>query len=291
MEQLLEGAQLCIPTEEGRFQTVDTLSASDAGEHPGGGPQVHRLRLALQRVLTCVGEADRRRRGAVRRAIDPHGPWRGRGLHPGGCVDRIPGDHSFARRTQRHGHLAGDHAGAGGEAFRTGGLTQLGDRGHHVQRRAHASLGVALRRGRSTPDRHHRITDELLDHTPVTPDDRSRGDEVLREQLADLFGVARLRKGGEADQVAEQHRAEPTLGYVFRGGAAVTADTGVGALAEWVAPATTGAPQSPQNVESGSRAAEQTAQVDVSGEPQERQNRLPSALSVSQTAQVDTPSE
>ena len=84
-------------------------------------------------------------------------------------------------------------------------------RRHQVQGAADCALRVAFGgRGRA-PDRHHRVADELLDHSPVTADDRSRHPEVPRQQFPHRLRVTRFRQRGEPNHVAEQHRAHPPL--------------------------------------------------------------------------------
>src|SRR5206468_2233225 len=64
-----------------------------------------------------------------------------------------------------------------------------------------------------TPHGHHGIADELLDDSAISRDQRSARVEVLRQQLAHLLGVAGLRERREPDEVGEQHRDEPPLGF------------------------------------------------------------------------------
>ena len=73
-------------------------------------------------------------------------------------------------------------------------------------------LRVVFLSDRGAPDRHHGVADELLDGAAVAPDDRPGELEVARQDLAHLLGVALLREGREADEVAEQHRDVAKLG-------------------------------------------------------------------------------
>ncbi len=108
---------------------------------------------------------------------------------------------------------------------------------------------------------------------------------------------SRISSGSrDSERVVKPTRSQKSTEHSRRSdtrseGAGATSPTGTGAATGCAVTASTGEPQSPQKVESASRAAEQTAHVDVSGEPQERQNRLPSVLSVSHTAQIATASE
>ena len=81
-----------------------------------------------------------------------------------------------------------------------------GDGRDELEAGPHGPLGVVLLRDRGAPDRHDGVADELLDDAAVAADDRPGELEVAREELADLLGVALLREGREADEVAEQHR-------------------------------------------------------------------------------------
>src|SRR5581483_5120719 len=75
------------------------------------------------------------------------------------------------------------------------------------------TLGVVLGRRGGAPNRHHRVTDELLDRSPVHLDDTAGEVEVAREELPDLFGVPGLGERCEAYEVGEQNRDEATLGH------------------------------------------------------------------------------
>ena len=91
--------------------------------------------------------------------------------------------------------------------------TELANGIDKVQTGAHGTLGVLLGRHGSAPHGHHRIADELLDHSPVAPDDGSRRLEVPGQQLTHLFGVFDLRARREPDEIAEQHRAHASFGH------------------------------------------------------------------------------
>jgi len=75
----------------------------------------------------------------------------------------------------------------------------------------YGALSIVLLRHRSTPHRHHCVTDELLDLTAIASD-HSRGElEVPREQLAHVFGITVFRERGEADEVGEENGDKPSL--------------------------------------------------------------------------------
>ena len=58
VEQLLDQAQFGVASEHRRFEAVDALRPTDPGEHAIGRPQPQRLGLALELVLTAIGETD-----------------------------------------------------------------------------------------------------------------------------------------------------------------------------------------------------------------------------------------
>ena len=78
---------------------------------------------------------------------------------------------------------------------RAGAGVELRDGRDEVERGPDRALGVVLVRDRRPPDRHDRVADELLDRAAVALDQPLAGLEVAGEQLADLLGVAGLRRG------------------------------------------------------------------------------------------------
>jgi len=182
-----------------------------SSQHPGGPPQPLRFGLALQGVLPGVGERDRAARQPLRWRVGQHRARLGGRLHAGRGVHRVAGHHPLADGTEVHRHLAGDHPGAGGQARQPRLGTQLGHRGHQVQRGTDGSLRVPFGRHRGAPDGHDRVSDELLHHPAVPADHRPGDPEILRQQLADRLRVPGFRQRGEPDDVAEQHRAHPPL--------------------------------------------------------------------------------
>jgi hypothetical protein len=65
---------------------------------------------------------------------------------------------------------------------------------------------------RRAPQGHDRVADELLDHAAVALDGGPGPLEVAGEDLAYLFGVARLGERGEANQVGEEHGDQAAFG-------------------------------------------------------------------------------
>jgi hypothetical protein len=62
----------------------------------------------------------------------------------------------------------------------------------HLGGSAHGAQRIVLVRGRDAEDRHHGITDELLDRAAVGLDDSLHPVEIAGEHLAERLGVDRL---------------------------------------------------------------------------------------------------
>ena len=77
--------------------------------------------------------------------------------------------------------------------------------------RADSAKRVVLVCRRGPEDRHHRITDELLDRATVTLEDRPQILEVATHARADHLGIRGLAERGRADEVAEEHRDDLAL--------------------------------------------------------------------------------
>ena len=212
MEHFADRAHLGAASGQWRLEPVDALRAADVRHDPYGPPQVLRLGLSLESVLTLVLEADRARRQPARGRVDVDGSRRGGGLDAGGGVDRIAGDHAFVCGADRDRYVARDHPGSRPEAVGSDLEPQLVNRLDQVECSANAPLGVLLGRHRSAPHCHHGIADELLDHAAVAGDDGLGDVEVAGQQFANVLWVTRLRDRGETDQIAEQHRAHASLG-------------------------------------------------------------------------------
>ena len=89
-------------------------------------------------------------------------------------------------------------------------LVQFGDRFQDAQPRAHRSFGVVLVSDRSTTDRHHRVTDELLNRAAVTLD--------LRRKRA-WYGRIRARTSSGSccsDAAVKPTRSQKRTETIFR---------------------------------------------------------------------------
>ena len=59
--------------------------------------------------------------------------------------------------------------------------------------------------------RHHGVTDVLVDRTAIADDNPVDERRVTTHQLADLFGIERLRHGGEPAKIGKKYCDLPTL--------------------------------------------------------------------------------
>jgi len=212
VEEILQQPELAVAADERRLEPGGPELAAAERDHANRAREVDRLGLPLELVCARV-LVDERGFGHVARGLrHEHRARLGGGLHARGRVHQVSGHEPLALGAERDRGLPGGHAGPRGEvrcadvgAERSHGLDKIEagpDRSFRV---------VLLRHGRA-PYRHDGVADELLDGPAVAIDQRARRVEVARQELADLFGVARLGERGEADQVGEEHRDELALG-------------------------------------------------------------------------------
>jgi hypothetical protein len=204
--QVLEEPQLVVAAHERRLEGVGPAPAAALGDDPQGPERRDGRDLPLEQLLADGLEGDGRRGRALRRLPHQHGSRRRHGLQPRRGVHEVARDHALVGRAERDRRLAGEHAGAGRDSGADGpnGIDEL-------EGCAHGPLGVVLARDRRAPDRHHRVTDELLDRSAVPRDHVRRDREVPRQGLADVLAVALLGERGEADEVGEHHGDEAAL--------------------------------------------------------------------------------
>ena len=107
-------------------------------------------------------------------------------------------------------HLAGVDADAQPDC-RARQTLQVRSLGADIQARADGPQRVVLVGGGNAEDADHRIADELLDHPAVPLDLAARHGCVAGEHAIHVFGIGRLRDGGEADQIAEQGGDDPAF--------------------------------------------------------------------------------
>ena len=208
-----------------------------------------------------------------------HGPRLGDRLQPGRRVDEIAGDQPLTVAAGHHRSLTGQDSRARSQARRSDLGAHVDDGLHQVEGRTDRALGVVLLRDRRPPHRHHRVADELLDRAPVALDQAPAGFEVLREQLAHLFGIASLGERREPDQVGEENGDQPPL---RRRRDRCGVDAGRQRRRRGKASVTSPAPQWLQNRIPGSLLPPHAGQLWWSGAPQPPQNREPGGFSVPQ---------
>ena len=115
VEQLLDQAELGVPTDEAGFQAIQSVQTCCSSHHALHAPEVFALGLALQLEGAGVGVSDRRTCCLESDVIDQHLSGLCRRLHPGGGVDPVA-DHEHVgivhrRRPPRH------HPGTGRQAL------------------------------------------------------------------------------------------------------------------------------------------------------------------------------
>src|SRR4029453_11027744 len=110
-----------------------------------------------------------------------------------------------------HRRFAGHDSDADRKPKLRGRLVQLGDGVEHAKRTAHRSLRVILVHVRYAEHGHDAVADELV-HRPAQPFDLPAEPRVVRAQEGPhVLRVGLVGAGGEADQVAEQHRDDLAL--------------------------------------------------------------------------------
>ena len=210
VEELLYEPQLVVATGEGRLEHARALRPRRRRHDPSRPKEPDGLGLALEGVFARLAVGDGGRRGRPGGLVDIAATRRGGGLDARGRVHAVADHETLLGRLGRR-RTAGHDPDA---CLQLGPL--LASVGRHsrgeLKAGAHSPLGVVLLRHRRSPDRHHRVADELLDDAAVTAHDGPGELEVTRQDLAYLLGIAPLGKGREADEVAEQHRDVAQLG-------------------------------------------------------------------------------
>jgi hypothetical protein len=203
---LAEHLQLVVAAEKrrpARRLEVDAQAAAGA-ERP---PERHRLGLPLRRDRLKLFVLDRVPRRPVRLLAGDEAARRRRGLEARGGVDDVSGDDPLAELrpgVERDDGLACVDRGPCLEV-------ELLHRLEDGKPRPHAPLGVVLVRDGGAEDGHDGVADELLDRAAEPLDLGLRARVVALEAGTDVLGVGRLRGGGEADEVDEEHRDDLAL--------------------------------------------------------------------------------
>ena len=187
--------------------------ASSASDNSNRAPRAEGGFLALEQVLPGVLERDGSSRSAIGRVPDQHAARSRSRLEARSSVDQVSGHHALPGRANRHRRLAGEDSRARlqGLAAVTGARVEARDHRDHLEGGPHCALSIVLVGSRRTPQRHHGVTDELLNRPAVAVDDIARSVEVATQQLSRVLRVALLRRARESHQVDEEDRDETPL--------------------------------------------------------------------------------
>ncbi len=193
VEDPLQEGEIDLAPDEGRV-----VPAGEVGSEAGAGgfrlEHPHRRLLTLERCGLELLVVEHGRGRLVGRKTDRYAQLRGDRLDPRGGVDRIPREQTFTEtctRPETHQRLAGvdPYPQAQGLApDRLELLRALDD----PKPRPHRPLGVVLVRGGDTEHAHHRVPDELLDHSPVGLDPGAGHLGVRAQHPVDVLGVGVL---------------------------------------------------------------------------------------------------
>ncbi len=239
VEEPLEQCLLHLASDEGRLPCPDQVGpeARPGLERP---VEAHRLVLALDhgRLERLVDERPLRLPERLARDRDRvHGCD---SLDPRGGVHDVARDHAFALfrpRIQRHERLPRGDPDPDLEPEPRVLRVQLLDRLEDAEGGPHRALGIVLVDGRRAEDRHHGVSDELLDGPAEALELLPQGCVVRPDAGPDVLGIGRLGRSRKADEVAEEHRDDLSLlarggrGRAGQGGRALAAELrGTGVL-------------------------------------------------------------
>ena len=170
-----------LTSRERRLEPGVPADTAAAGNDPQGAPCSNRLLPALHRVAAGVLVGDRCFAGAPGDVVDEHGGRSGQALQARSQVDRIAQDHPLALASHINCGQSGDDPGAGAELGEPDLLPKRRNRLDDRKRRTRRPLGVVLARHGAPPDRHQRVSDELLNGAAQLFDQRARSIEVAGE--------------------------------------------------------------------------------------------------------------
>ena len=212
VEDPLEQCEVDLPADE-RGVVGPREVGAQARPWPQRVEHPHRLGLPLQRRgLELLVVEDRR--GRLVRGLADRDAHLGRDrLQARGRVHGVAGEEPLARArrdAEPHERLPGVDADPKPQRCAADGLEGVGVL-HDPQGRADGALGVVLVCRRHAEDAVHRVADELLHHAAVALDLGPHHGEVRGQHPADVLRVGRLRRGGEAGQVAEERRDDLAL--------------------------------------------------------------------------------
>ena len=196
-----------------RLARLETALRAAAAEHP---PGPHGCGEALEAVDAEVGVLEQAAEQAPGGRVDDHAARLGQGLEAGGEVRGLADHRLLLRRTLAD--QVADHDQPGRDADpglerRAGARRQGADGAHRLEARAHRPLGLALVRPGLAEVGQHAVAHELGDVALEADDRAGTGVLVGADDLAQVLRVEAARELRRADQVAEQHRQLPPLGF------------------------------------------------------------------------------
>ena len=194
------------------------VPTSDVGPEASAGrprpPQRQRLRLPLHHHRSKLLVLEHLARGPVGLLTDRDPAHRRRSLDTGCRVHDITGDQPLpllGASAERHHRLTGVDPHPHLQVEPGIGLVQLLDRLEDAKGGPDRALGVVLVCDRGSEHGHDRIPDELLHRPPIAFDLGAQANVVRTDARTDVLGICLIGRGGEADQVAEQHRHDLAL--------------------------------------------------------------------------------
>jgi hypothetical protein len=187
--EVLEHPQLGAASDERRLELLAAPRPAPLRDDPQGAICRYWRLLALEDLLPGGLERDCAAGRVEGRFPHEYGARRGDALEPRRGVDEVSSHHALVGRAERDRRLTRQHAGPQLQVA-VDVEAEPSHRLDQIERAAHRPLRIVLVRRRRSPDRHHRVADELLDRSPIPPDDVGSHLEVAAQQLADRLGVA-----------------------------------------------------------------------------------------------------
>ncbi len=183
-------------------------------------PHAHGL-LAASELDVVVDRETQRRRTQITRGVTHHdGARRRQLLEAGGGVDHVAHRREVGAGHRAHHHFAGVHTDSHPERVGRVPFPEVPERGLHRQRRPDGSVGIVLVGDGRTEQRHHRVSEQLVDHPTVGLDVGHEQGKRGVDQALHLFGIAILGERCEPDDVGEHdgHDSTCLVGTGLAGG-------------------------------------------------------------------------
>ena len=213
-ERALQQLELAFAADElggALLSEVDAETGARLYDLPDGD----RLLLSLRLDRRGLAVVDRLRGGPVGRLADEDPVHRRGGLDAGGGVDDVACGHAFPRLGPRR---EVDQRLAGVDADPDLELPLLGNPVTDRERRAQRTFRIVFVRNRRAEERHHRVTDELLDGSAVAFELGPQARVVGHEHRPHVLRVEPLGARGEPDQIGEEDGDDLPLGSRGRSG-------------------------------------------------------------------------